>query len=310
MKLLPVVIATACIGFAIPAKAQITYSGTTSADAFLATGSADNPAGSELTGMNYGGAGTLVVAPAGSTDGEFQSVLRFSLTNALGLFDANFGPGNWSVTGIAIQLTSNYGAAGQKPNNGIFPIVSGGRFVIEWFSNDAWVEGIGTPSLLSTNGVTYDSLPDLLSGPVEILGTNLYVPPGDNVPVTYALPLSLNLLGAVYAGSDVNLLLCAADNQISYLFNSREYGRGNEPLILITAAEAQSRIVAGYFTNTSFHVAGLGVPNRQYVLQGSPDLSMTNWQNLGSATSDSSGMVQFDDGFATGQNRRFYRLSW
>ena len=191
----------------------------------------DNPEGTDLTGLNFGGAGTLVVAPAASVKGEFQSVLKFNLTNAVAMFNTNYGAGNWTITNISLELTSNYGTSNVQPNNAIFPVINGGQFVIEWLSNDDWVEGTGTPNLPTTDGVTCDSLPDLLSGAHEILCTNTYAPPGNNVPVTYTLPLNTNLVADVSGGGDVTFLFYAADDQIGYLFNSYSYGRGNEPLI-------------------------------------------------------------------------------
>ena len=176
-------------------------------------------------------------------------------------------------------------------------------------------EGTGTPNLPTTDGVTYDSLSDLptnlLSGAHEILCTNTYVPPGDNVPVTYALPLNTNLVTDVSGGGDVTLLLYAADNQIGYLFNSYSYGRGNEPLINITAVltEAQLKILSGYFTNSLFHLTGLGGADLQYQVQANSDLGTTGWQTIGTATTDSTGMLQFDDPTVANQHQRFYRLS-
>jgi hypothetical protein len=290
-------------------KAQVTYSGTTSADAFLATGSPGNPEGTDLTGLNFGGAGTLVVAPATSVKGEFQSVVKFNLTNAVGMFNTNYGAGNWTITGISLELTSNYGTGGVQPNNAIFPVISGGQFVIEWLSTNDWVEGTGTPNLPTTDGVTYDSLPGLLSGPHEILCTNTYSPPGDNVPVTYNLPLDTNLVAEVTGGGDVTLLFYAADNQIGYLFNSYSYGRGNEPLILVTANLMQPEILSGYFTNANFHITGLGVANLPYQIQAAANLATTNWQILGTVTADSAGAIQFEDTNVPNQPQRFYRLS-
>jgi hypothetical protein len=166
-----------CLGSIV--KAQLTYTGADYADAFLATGSSNNPAGSDLTGLNFGAAGILVIAPAASVKGEFQSVLKFSLSNALSLFNTNWGAGNWIITNISLVLNSNYGSNGVQPNNAIFPVVNGGQFVIEWLFDDDWVEGTGTPNLPTTDGVTYDSLPVQRSGPDEILCTNTYIPPGD-----------------------------------------------------------------------------------------------------------------------------------
>ena len=305
-----VVFAIMLLGFGSIARAQVTYTGTDYADAFLATGSSNNPEGSDLTGLNFGAAGTLVVAPAASVKGEFQSVLKFSLSNAVALFNTNYGAGNWSITGISIQLTSNYGTSGVQPNNAIFPVISGGNFVIEWLSNNDWVEGTGTPNLPTTDGVTYDSLPDLPSDAHAILGTNTYTPPGNNVPVTYALPLDTNLVADVSGGGDVSFLLYAADNQIGYLFNSYNYGRGNEPLINITATPRvlPLEILSGYFTNGLFHLTGIGGTNLQYQVQASSDLTTTNWQTIGTVTADGAGMIRFDDPAAT-NSQRFYRLS-
>jgi hypothetical protein len=302
-------VAPLCFGSIV--EAQVSYSGTTSADAFLATGSSNNPAGSDLTGLNFGLAGTLVVAPAASEKGEFQSVLRFSLSNAVSMFNTNFGPDNWTITNISLTLTSNYGTNGVQPNNDIFPVISGGNFVIEWLSYDTWVEGNGTPNFPATDGVTYDSLTvtDLLSGAHAILCTNTYVPPGNNVPVTYTLPLNTNLLADVSVGGDVSLLFYAADNQIGYLFNSHNYGRGNQPLINVTATlkVVQPKILSAYFTNGFFRLMGIGGTNLQYQVQANSALSPTNWQTIGTTTANNGGVFQFDDVSAT-QPRRFYRL--
>ena len=190
-------------------------------------------------------------------------------------------------------------------------MISGGQFVIEWLANDDWVEGTGTPNLPTTDGVTYDSLPDLLSGAHEILCTNIYTPPGNNVPVTYPLPLNTNLVADVSGGGEVTFLFYAADDQIGYLFNSYSYGRGNEPLINVTATlnAVQPKILSGYFTNANFHITGLGVANLLYQIQATANLMTTNWQTIGTATADSAGAIQFDDTTVTNQSQRFYRLS-
>jgi len=302
-------VALLCLGSI--ATAQVTYTGTDYADAFLATGSPDNPEGTNLTGLNFGGAGTLVVAPAASVKGEFQSVMKFNLSNAVAMFNTNYGAGNWTITNISLELTSNYGTSNVQPNNAIFPVISGGNFVIEWLSYDDWVEGTGTPNLPTMDGVTYDSLPDLLSGAHEILCTNTYSPPGNNVPVTYPLPLDTNLVADVSDGGDVAFLFYAADDQIGYLFNSYSYGRGNEPLIHVTAIlnTVPPEILSGYFTNSNFHLTGIGTADLQYQVQANTDLTTTNWQIIGTATADSIGMIQFDDTAVTNQPQRFYRLS-
>jgi hypothetical protein len=225
------------------------------------------------------------------------------------LFNTDYGAGNWTITGIALKLTSNYGTAGVQPNNAIFPVISGGHFVIEWLSTNGWPEGTGTPNLPTMDGVTYDSLPGLLSSLHKILCTNSYSPPGNNVPVTYPLPLDTILVAEISAGGDVSFLFYAADDQIGYLFNSYGYGRGNEPLILVTVNPVPPEILSGYFTNASFRITGLGVSNLQYQVQATANLARTNWQILGTVTADGAGAIQFDDNTASNQPQRFYRFS-
>ncbi|HTR40624.1 MAG TPA: hypothetical protein VMH87_03335 [Pseudomonadales bacterium] len=294
-------------GVCLSASAQVTYTGTTIADAFLATGSPDNPVGSDLTGDNFGAAGTLAISPASADKGAFQSVIRFNFSDAVTLFNSAYGANAWKITAISLTLTSNYGTGGVQPNNKIFNVINGGQFVIEWLLNDDWVEGTGTPALPTSDGVTWNSLPDLLSGPHEILSTNTYAPPGNNVPVTYPLPLGTNLLANIVSGGDMSLLFYPADNQIGYLFNSHEYGRGNDPLINVTAVPLLE-IISGYFTNGVFHLTGVGGPGRPYQVQANSDLNQTNWLTLGTVMADTNGTIQFNDNSATNQ-QRFYRLS-
>jgi hypothetical protein len=296
-----------CVVFFCRASAQVTYSGTTIADAFLATGSPDNPVGADLTGDNFGAAGTLAISPASADKGEFQSVIEFNFAEAVALFNGAYGTNGWTVTGISLQLTSNYGMAGVQPNNKIFNVINAGSFVIEWLSNTNWVEGTGTPALPTTDGVTFDSLPDLLAPPCDILCTNTYAPPGDNVPVTYPLPLDTNVVAEVVGGGKATFLFYAADNEIGYLFNSHEYGRGNEPLINVTAAPLLE-ILYGNFTNGVFHLTGLGGQNLQYKVQANSDLTTTHWQTLAIVTTDTNGFLQFYDTPATNR-QRFYRLA-
>jgi hypothetical protein len=287
---------------------QVTNTATSIADAFLCTGSPANPEldGADLSGLNFGAAGTLVVAPAASLKGEFQSVVKFDLSNDVALFNSTYGSNHWLVSGVLLELASNYGTSGVQPNNGIFPVISGGTFVIEWLSDNDWIEGTGTPNLPTTDGVSYDSLPDLLSGPHEILCTNTYSPPGTNVPVLYPLPLSTNLVADAVGGGQVTFLFYAADDQIGYLFNSDNFGQ-NQPLIHVVVTPLLE-ILSGSFTNGAFSLAGIGGDNATYQIQVNTNLSTTHWQTIGTAASDSNGVIQFYDGNATNQTQRYYRL--
>ncbi len=304
------IIIVAILVFVLPSlsRAQVTFTTTTSDDAFLATGSPDNPSGPDLTGLNFGATGGLAISPPSALKGEFQTVLKFDLAGAATLFNSTYGTNGWTITAISLDLTSNFGTNGEQPDNPIFNVVSGGSFVIEWFSTNDWVEGTGTPRMPTTDGVTYDSLPDLLSGAHEILCTNIYSPPGNDVPVTYALPLSTNLVSEAENGSKASLLLYAADDQIGYIFNSHNFGGNNKPLIHLTASPSLE-ITSGYFTNGVFHLTGAGGENLQYQVQANTNLSATNWVTIGTTTADGLGTIQFDDTNATLYDQQFYRLS-
>src|SRR5215471_10026729 len=83
-----------------------------SADAFLAVGSPGNPVGSDLTSLNFGGAGTLAIAPGGSAKGQMDSVLRFNFAGAVSQFNSTYGAGNWQINGLTLRLASNFGVQG------------------------------------------------------------------------------------------------------------------------------------------------------------------------------------------------------
>src|SRR5215469_3961506 len=112
----------------------------TTADAFLAAGSPANPVGANLTSLNFGGAGTLAIAPAGSAKGEMDSVIEFNTAAAVSQFNTTYGAGNWQITAITLSLASNFGGQGEQPNNGIFNTINAGQFGIDWLGNNTWVE--------------------------------------------------------------------------------------------------------------------------------------------------------------------------
>lgn len=287
--------------------AQLTFTNTTTDDAFLATGSPDNSLGTNLTADNFGAAGVLAVAAASSPNGEFQSVLKYDVSGATNLFDGVYG-GAWTISGISLQFACNFGTQGAQPDNALFNPVNTGNFVIEWIADDDWVEGTGRPMAPTMDGVTYNSLSNLLEEEHVPLCTNTYVPPGDNVHVTWPLPLDPNLVSNILAGGPVSFRVYAADNQVSYLFNSHNFGNGNQPLINITAIPLLE-IFSGYFTNGAFHLTGIGGTNAPYQVQVSTNLSTTNWQTIGTVTADNGGMIQFDDTNPPSQRQQFYRLS-
>src|SRR5215469_9313725 len=98
MKLTPTLLIAACsIIFAQPFcdRAAIYTLTNTTADAFL---SGANPT------LNFGGAGTLAIAPASSPKGEFDSVIMFNSAGAVSQFNLTYGAGNWAITGFTLSM--------------------------------------------------------------------------------------------------------------------------------------------------------------------------------------------------------------
>ena len=218
-------------------KAQTIYTiNTTSADAFLANGPSGN-----LASLNFGSAGTLAIAPSGSAKGEFDSVIMFNLAAAASQFNSTYGAGNWTVTGVKLSLASNFGTQGAQPPLAIFNSINAGMFGIDWLGNNSWVEGtgggMGGPGYPNNSSVSFNSISTLFANGSDALGTFNYTPPGNNIYVNYSLPLDANFTAEAQAGGNATLYFFAADNQVSYLFNSREFG-SNHPELTLTAIAA------------------------------------------------------------------------
>jgi hypothetical protein len=239
MKHTSLIAATCSLILALPfaGKADTSYLvNNTTADAFLAHGSAGNPLGSDLSSLNFGGAGTLAIAPATSTKGEFDSVIKFNLAGAVSQFNTTYGAGKWAITGLTLSLASNFGGQGEQPSSGVFNTINAGSFGIDWLPYDSWVEGTGgangTPGYPNNSAVSFNSIPTLFSAGYDSLGTFTYTPPGDNLYRNYNLPLDANLVSDAAAGGDVSLYFYAADNQVSYLFNARSFASNRLELTL------------------------------------------------------------------------------
>src|SRR5687767_11115872 len=201
------------------------FSANPIADSYVATGPSNN-----LRDNNYGAAGALSVAAPGSPNGEFQSLLKFDFLAARNSFDALFGPGQWTVQSISLQLN------GATPINAIFNPNAAGSFNVSWMQNDSWVEGTGGNNTPSTIGLTYNSLVNTFinSGADQSLGTFSY--DGGVGLASRSLTVSAGLLNDIQSGSVASLRLFAADANVSYLVNSRNFGTiANRPLLTLEA---------------------------------------------------------------------------
>jgi hypothetical protein len=222
-------------------RAQDTYTiNDSTAAAFMASGSSGNPDGSNLQDVNYGNAGTLAIAPASSTKGAFDSVILFNTAAAVSQFNTAYGVGNWSITGVQLSLASNFGVQGAQPNNLIFNTINAGSFGIDWIADTTWTPGTGggsgTPGYPSNSDVDYAYIPTLLSAGYDSLGDFTYTPPGNNIYLNYTMPTDTGLDNAAADGA-VSFYFFAADNNVSYLFNSQVYA-SNHPELILTATPA------------------------------------------------------------------------
>ncbi len=205
---------------ALPATASVMTLNPT-ADAFV---SANYPSN------NYGAAGGLSVAASGLPNGEFQSVMMFDASSAKSNFDSTYGAGHWTIQAVTLQLTA------AAPNNPIFNASTAGQFSVQWMQNDSWTEGVGTPNLAGTTGVTYTTLPSFLGAGDQAAGTFSFNGVATSGQTTYGLTLASGLVADLASGSSVSLRLFPADSSVGYVLNSRNFGTAaSRPILSITA---------------------------------------------------------------------------
>jgi hypothetical protein len=234
------------VAFALRSWAA-TFALNPSADALVTTGPSGN-----LSGNNYGAAGALSVAAPGLAQGEFQSVLQFSLAGAKTSFDSQFGAGQWAVQSATLQLTAT------APGNPLFNPSSAGQFAVSWMQNDGWAEGAGTPQAPTTTGITFASLGGFLSGTDETLGTFGFNGATSGT-ATYTLNLTPGLSADILAGTAVSLRMFAADTSVSYLSDSRNFP---------TASARPVLTIAGMPEPGTLTLVGLGLILQRRCLRG------------------------------------------
>jgi hypothetical protein len=204
-----------------------TFSSQSIADAFVTTG-----ADGSLSSSNFGGAGALAVSASGLPQGEFQSVLKFDLSGAENSFNTQFGAGQWTIQSVTLQLTA------APHSNPIFNNIAAGQFNVSLMQNNSWVEGTGTGGVPTSDGISYNSLLGVYvnNASDQALGTFSFSG-GSSGQDSYTLTLSSGLVADVMSGSDASLRLFAADDSVSYLFDSRTGGGSSafHPDILLDA---------------------------------------------------------------------------
>ncbi len=190
-----------------------TYSQQVEADSFVSSGQPDS---------NFGAMAAMqIAAPALAQPRTLETLLRFNTTAMHAAFDTDYGPGNWTVTGVTLSLFSNVATAGQQPANGSFNKIGAGGFEFDLLSNNNWNE----------SSITWNTLSDILPGPgnnntLTPLGTFFWDATGQPSSI-WTLNANSNLAGQVYNGDSITIFgQPTADSTVGYLFNTLKLNPG------------------------------------------------------------------------------------
>lgn len=226
--------------FALPgvAAADVTLQTNANRDTYVTSGL--NGA-TDMSGLNFGGAGAVIIAGPTSAQPRTQNTLfSFDTAAIKSNFDTQFGVGGWVITDLDLSLSSNFHVLGSQPNNTSFNRIAAGEFVLEWLSNDGWVEGTGGGMGNAVPGVTWSNLPSYLATTSRTsVGTftwnGLPPPEGTNVRSIWDLTLATDVVNDIRSGGVVSFLgTPAAGSGVGYLFNTTT--QGNPAILLVTAA--------------------------------------------------------------------------
>jgi hypothetical protein len=209
------------------ARADIIVNLNPTADAFVRSPA---PTG------NYGGAGALSVSGASAVNGSgfqgglFDSYLRFDVSGLRLSADTAYGAGNWTVLSANLRLTETAAPANTNFNRGT------GSFEVRWLANDAWVEGTGSPSAPTTDGIAYGDRSTYFT-PLSDSSLGMFTNARANVAQSFALGLDGNFLADITAGDLVSLYLEAGSDSIGFTFNSRSFGTASaRPFLDLTVS--------------------------------------------------------------------------
>jgi hypothetical protein len=211
-----------------------TFSQQVGADTFVSSGEPNSNFGIQ--------AGMEIAGPTLAQPRTQKTLLRFSTAAMQAAFDADYGPGNWVVTGVTLSLFSNYSTAGVQPTNPRFNKIAAGSFEFDLLSNNNWDE----------TSITWNTLSDILPGPgnnntLTSLGTFFWDAAGEPSS-TWALGANPNLASQIYAGADVTIFgQPTANGPVGYLSNTRTLNPGYLNVTAMAVPEPSvNALVAGF----------------------------------------------------------------
>ena len=256
---------------------------------------------------NYGGAGAIAVSGAAAVNasnqqnGSFDSLVRFPTANLISNLDATLGTHDWIILSAKLGLTE-VGA----PNSSIFN-VGVGTFEVRWIAADSWIEGTGNPASPTTDGVTWNSLPSMLNGALDV-SLGQFANSGVDGPLTFDVALKPQLVSNIRSGGPVDFYLTATSPQIGFTAFSRSNNNTNDvPVLTIAAAiNTNPRIDPLKILGAGVVISFDTVSNWNYTIQSSTGLSGV-WSNVaGFVAQPTNGHKTVTNAIAGGQ--RFFRL--
>jgi hypothetical protein len=184
-----------------------TYSVAVGADTFVSSGQPN---------ANFGTLGAMeIAAPTVAQPRTEMTLLRFDTSAMQAGFNADYGAGNWAVTGVSLSLFSNVALGGQQPNNASFNKIAAGGFEFDLLGNNSWSE----------TAITWNTLSTILPGngnanTLTPLGSFFWDATGAASSV-WTLNASQFLFDKINAGSEVIILgQPTAGSPVGYLFNT------------------------------------------------------------------------------------------
>jgi hypothetical protein len=228
------------VSFPAPLPAQFTtFSQQVGADTFVSSGEPNSNFGIQ--------AGMEIAGPTLAQPRTQKTLLRFNTDAMHAAFDADYGAGNWIVTGVTLSLFSNYSTAGVQPANSRFNKIAPGGFEFDLLSNNNWDE----------TSITWNTLSDILPGPgnnntLTTLGTFFWDAAGQPTS-NWTLGTNPNLTGQIYNGDQITIFgQPTANSTVGYLCNTRTLNPGflNVTVMAVPEPSIQA-LIAGFIFLTS-----------------------------------------------------------